>query len=58
MMAVALLGFPALSVPTGIEGGPPVGVQLMGRRFDEATLLDAGDVIEARAGTFTPIDPR
>jgi amidase len=58
MMAVPLLGFPALSVPTGIEGGLPMGVQVLGRRFDEATLLDVGNVIEARAGTFTPIDPR
>jgi amidase len=58
MMAVPLLGFPAVSVPTGIEGGLPVGVQLLGRRFDDATLLDAGNVIEACAGTFTPIDPR
>jgi amidase len=55
MMSVALLGFPAMSVPTGVEGGLPVGVQLLGRRFDEATLLDAGNAIEARAGTFTPI---
>jgi amidase len=45
-------------VPTGIEGGPPVGIQLVGRRFDEAKLLDAGDFIEAHAGWFTPIDPR
>jgi amidase len=58
MMAVPLLGFPALSVPTGIEHALPVGVQVLGRRFDEATLLDVGNVIEARAGTFTPIDPR
>lgn len=57
MMAVALLGFPGLSVPTGIDGGLPVGIQLVGRRFDETSLLDAGDLIEARAGRFTPIDP-
>jgi amidase len=58
MMAVPLLGFPALSVPTGVADGLPVGVQLLGRRFDDATLLDVGGLIEARAGTFTPIDPR
>jgi amidase len=57
MMAVPVLGFPGLSVPTGVAGGLPVGVQLVGRRFDEEALLDAGAVIEARAGTFTPIDP-
>jgi amidase len=58
MMAIPVLGFPALSVPTGITDGLPAGVQLLGRRFDEDGILDAAEVIEARAGTFTPIDPR
>jgi amidase len=40
-----------------VAGGLPVGVQLLGRRFDEEALLDAGAVIEARAGSCTPIDP-
>jgi len=57
MMAIPVLGFPALSVPTGISDGLPAGVQLLGRRFDEDGILDAAEVIEARAGTFTPIDP-
>jgi amidase len=58
MMAIPVLGFPALSVPTGVSDGLPVGVQLLGRRFGEDDILDAAEVIEARAGTFTPIDPR
>jgi amidase len=58
MMAIPLLGFPAMSVPTGLAGGLPTGVQLLGRRFDEDSLLEAATVIESRAGTFTPIDPR
>ena len=58
MMAIPVLGFPALSVPTGMAGGLPAGVQLLGRRFDEDGILNAAEVIEARAGTFTPIDPR
>lgn len=58
MMAIPVLGFPAVSVPTGITGGLPVGVQLLGRRFDEDGILNAAEVIEARTGTFTPIDPR
>ncbi|WP_219417334.1 amidase [Pseudonocardia nigra] len=57
-MAIPLLGFPALAVPTGVAGGLPTGVQLLGRRFDEAALFDAGAAIEARVGVFTPIDPR
>ena len=58
MMAIPVLGFPALSVPTGVTDGLPVGVQLLGRRFDEDGILDAAEAIEARSGTFTPIDPR
>lgn len=58
MMAIPVLGFPAMSVPTGVSDGLPTGVQLLARRFDEDTLLEAATVIEARAGSFTPIDPR
>jgi amidase len=58
MMAIPTIAFPAISVPTGIVDGLPMGVQLLASRFREDLLLDAADVIEARAGTFTPIDPR
>lgn len=58
MMAIPLLGFPAMSVPTGVANGLPAGVQLLGRRFREDTLLDAAEVVEARGGVFTPVDPR
>jgi aspartyl-tRNA(Asn)/glutamyl-tRNA(Gln) amidotransferase subunit A len=37
-----LAGLPALSLPCGLAGGLPVGLQLTGRAFDEATLLRAG----------------
>ena len=37
-----LAGLPALSLPCGLAGGLPVGLQLQGRPFDEATLLRAG----------------
>jgi aspartyl-tRNA(Asn)/glutamyl-tRNA(Gln) amidotransferase subunit A len=38
----SLAGIPGLSVPCGLVGGLPVGLQLLGRPFDEATLLRAG----------------
>jgi amidase len=57
MMAIPILGFPALSVPTSVVGGLPVGVQLLGRRFREDTLFDAAEVLEAHADIVTPIDP-
>ncbi|MDR0552078.1 MAG: aspartyl/glutamyl-tRNA amidotransferase subunit A [Spirochaetaceae bacterium] len=34
-----LAGLPALSFQASVEGGLPVGVQLMGRAFDEETLF-------------------
>jgi aspartyl-tRNA(Asn)/glutamyl-tRNA(Gln) amidotransferase subunit A len=37
-----LAGIPGLSVPCGLAGGLPAGLQLLGRPFDEATLLRAG----------------
>jgi aspartyl-tRNA(Asn)/glutamyl-tRNA(Gln) amidotransferase subunit A len=40
---VNYLGLPSLTVPSGFaKGGLPVGMQLIGRAFDEATLLTIG----------------
>ena len=45
------LGLPSLSIPAGFtRGGLPVGMQLIGRSFDEATLLRIAGVIEAAVG--------
>ncbi|HEV8348072.1 MAG TPA: Asp-tRNA(Asn)/Glu-tRNA(Gln) amidotransferase subunit GatA [Vicinamibacterales bacterium] len=42
-----LAGLPAISVPCGFTGGRlPIGLQLTGRRFDEATLLRLADAYE------------
>ena len=57
-LAIAMLALPGLAVPLGQVGGLPMGVQLVGPRFREDLLLDAGEVIEARQGVRTPIDPR
>ena len=58
LLAIPALGFPSLAVPTGIARGQPVGVQVIAGRFREDVCFAAGEVIEARASTFTPIDPR
>ena len=42
-----LTGSPALSVPFGLSSeGLPIGVQLVGRNFEEATILRAGAALE------------
>ncbi|RLQ21929.1 Asp-tRNA(Asn)/Glu-tRNA(Gln) amidotransferase subunit GatA [Seongchinamella sediminis] len=39
-LAVNLAGLPGMSVPAGLAGGRPVGLQLIGRHFAEAALLN------------------
>ena len=47
-----LAGLPALSVPCPRDAGRlPAGLQLIGRMFDEATLLRAADALEREIGT-------
>ncbi|MEX1147820.1 MAG: amidase family protein, partial [Sphingomonadales bacterium] len=47
----SLAGLPAMSVPAGLdEQGLPLGLQLIGRAFDEETVLRAGGVLETVAG--------
>ena len=46
-VSASLAGLPAISVPCGFTGERlPVGLQLTGRRFDEATLLRIADAYE------------
>ncbi len=45
------LGLPALSVPSGFTTlGLPLGLQIVGRPFDEATVLQVGHAYERAAG--------
>jgi aspartyl-tRNA(Asn)/glutamyl-tRNA(Gln) amidotransferase subunit A len=53
-VTVNMAGLPGIAVPAGRDGhGLPLGLQLIGRPFDEETLFSLGDVIEQAAGHFT-----
>ncbi len=50
-MPFNVTGHPALSVPTGLSSeGLPMGLQVVGRSFDEATVLRIGRAVEVLSG--------
>ncbi len=52
------LGLPALSVPAGFAAsGLPVALQLVGRPFGEARLLNLGDAYQREAGWHERVPP-
>jgi aspartyl-tRNA(Asn)/glutamyl-tRNA(Gln) amidotransferase subunit A len=54
-VTVNMAGLPGIAVPAGLDRqGPPLGLQLIGRPFDEETLFTLGGVIEQAAGAFAP----
>jgi aspartyl-tRNA(Asn)/glutamyl-tRNA(Gln) amidotransferase subunit A len=54
-VTVNLAGLPGLSVPAGLSAeGLPLGLQVIGKAFDEATVLRTGRAIE-RAADFSPV---
>lgn len=44
---VSLAGVPAISVPCGTADGLPIGLQIIGKAFDETTVLRAAHAFEA-----------
>ncbi len=54
-VTVNMAGLPGIAVPAGLDGqGLPLGLQLIGRPFDEDTLFSLGHVVEQAAGRFEP----
>jgi len=54
-VTVNMAGLPGIAVPAGRDAqGLPLGLQLIGKAFDEESLFSLGEVIEQAAGTFSP----
>jgi amidase len=45
-------GHPACSVPTELVGGLPAGLMIIGKRFDDATVLRVAHAYEQAVGGF------
>jgi len=54
---VNLAGVPGISVPCGFAGGLPVGLQLIGRAFDEAAVFNAAFAYEQATPHHTARPP-
>ena len=53
-VTVNMAGLPGISVPAGLsQQGTPLGLQLIGKPFDEGTLFRSAQVIENAAGRFS-----
>jgi aspartyl-tRNA(Asn)/glutamyl-tRNA(Gln) amidotransferase subunit A len=54
-VTVNMAGLPGIAVPAGLSSeGLPLGLQLIGKPFDEETLFQTAHVIEKEAGRFRP----
>ena len=54
-VTVNMAGLPGIAVPAGLDAkGLPLGLQLIGRPFEEETLFRTSHVIEQAAGRFEP----
>jgi len=54
-VTVNMAGLPGISVPSGLDDrGLPLGLQLIGRPFEEEALFALAAVIEKAAGSFVP----
>lgn len=56
-VALPVMGVPALTVTIAMDGAQTGGVQLVGPRYREDVILDAGEVLERARPVINPVDP-
>ena len=50
-VTVNLAGLPGIAVPAGLDGqGLPLGLQLIGKPWEEGALMNVAQALEDRAG--------
>ena len=49
---IDITGHPAISVPAGLVDSLPAGMMIVGKRFDDATVLKVADAFESLCGGF------
>lgn len=57
LYVINLLGLPALSLPTHVANGAPLGVQLVGPMHDDDKVLATGALIESELGRVIDLVP-
>ena len=58
MCILNVLGLPAATVPTGMNKGVPMGVQVVGAWRDDDLCMDVAEMIEASLGLdLSPVEP-
>ncbi|MEM1299288.1 MAG: amidase family protein [Pseudomonadota bacterium] len=57
-IGLPFMGLPGLTVTTGASGTAPVGVQIVGNRYREDVMLEAGAIVEAAGMRPTVCDPQ
>lgn len=55
LLGTAMMGLPGLSVPTGLDGHLPKGIQIVAARFREDRCLAVGELVES-AARFSAMD--
>ena len=57
-IGLPFMGLPGLTVTTGAQGTTPLGVQIIGNRYREDVMLEAGAIVEAASTRPSVCDPR